>query len=549
VKLLKKIISKAIKDNFPLKKNHYNMLEEILMLRKEVINYLRTYLSEKDKYDKKSNETKVFRKMNNLRKALDNAISQLKVENTLIKKSPLTAALSHKKISIEKPKELLQSVNPAKKNVSKIQKENQTVTASVADKKKTQEKTEKVASSISASVGNKAKNIIEDTKVVQSLLNKIGAKLNVDGVCGDDTIIAIRSFQTDVLAFSKSDGRVDPDGLTFRGLLIGGKPVDNSPPSIKYSVGNKGKNKKKDVKVVQKLLNDKGAKLTVDGICGKGTIAAIKKIQKNILGYPHPDGRVDVNGKSWKAILGNIKKEEKSDNTEDKIDNSDEKTDVKTDLNVSKEQDVVPDNKTEDTPLKENVNKEIEEPLKETKKESVSDSSNDNDNWKYFSHKDWEQSKYRLGSGRTAKPLNDNAAKLLRNILAGAGLSSARVTSTLRTFSDQAYIVLTQVTQEEVNKWYSWIRKNRDIYDGYAQQLKDGVDKEKVFNEYGEWIKKNVGNAASNHLNGIALDIAGCDLEKFNKFASTLVSVSGSGVKKVFPEYKRTHVEFTFKVC
>ena len=501
------------------------MLDKIQELRREVDRYLRLYLSEKDKYSKRSKETKVFLKMRHLRKSLDKAIAHLKMDKELIQTSPLTTTLSPKPKSVVTPNKLSKNTTPGVKKGSNIP------------------KPDKINSSISASVGNKGKNTSEDTKVVQSLLNNIGAKLNVDGECGKATILAIRTFQSDVLGFSKSDGRVDPDGYTLKGLLAEGIPEDNTPPTIKYSVGNKGKNNKKDVKVIQKLLNDNGAKLTVDGICGKGTIRAVKSFQKNKLANPRPDGRVDVNGKTWKALLTKVEVPDSSNveliKTEKKSNNRTDNTKKSVDNPIEESENTSDDNAV-------NIKNVTEHNLD---KETEQSTSSDKNNWKYFSHNDWNQTKIRLGSGRTAKPLNEDAEKLLKNILAGAGLRSARVTSTLRTFSDQAYIVLTQVTQEEVNKWYSWIRKNRNVYDKYAKQLKDGVDKEKVFNEYGEWIKKNVGLAASNHLSGIALDIAGCDLEKFNKFASTLVTVSGSGVKKVFPEYKRTHVEFTFKVC
>ncbi len=73
---------------------------------------------------------------------------------------------------------------------------------------------------------------------------------------------------------------------------------------INKSVGEKGDNDTEDVKIVQELLNKKGASLTVDGDCGKKTIDAIKAFQSK-LGFSKPDGRVDPGGKTWKGLTGN----------------------------------------------------------------------------------------------------------------------------------------------------------------------------------------------------------------------------------------------------
>lgn len=72
--------------------------------------------------------------------------------------------------------------------------------------------------------------------------------------------------------------------------------------SISASVGNLGKNIKNDVIVVQTLLNQHGASLSTDGSCGKLTIAAILDFQKKTFGKG--DGRVDVGGDTWKALVG-----------------------------------------------------------------------------------------------------------------------------------------------------------------------------------------------------------------------------------------------------
>lgn len=66
---------------------------------------------------------------------------------------------------------------------------------------------------IERTVGLHAINAHKDVVVIQSLLVKKGYKLRVDGICGKNTIGAIRNFQK---AFMHSpDARVDVNGKTF----------------------------------------------------------------------------------------------------------------------------------------------------------------------------------------------------------------------------------------------------------------------------------------------------------------------------------------------
>lgn len=77
----------------------------------------------------------------------------------------------------------------------------------------------------------------------------------------------------------------------------------NTTGGISASVGKGGKNNNADVKLVQTLLNEKNnAGLTIDGNCGPKTIAAISKFQKDKVGLASPDGRIDLGGKTWKAL-------------------------------------------------------------------------------------------------------------------------------------------------------------------------------------------------------------------------------------------------------
>ena len=83
------------------------------------------------------------------------------------------------------------------------------------------------------SLSKKAVNNTKDSRVVQSLLNIYGRKLIVDGIVGNKTIGAIEIFQKSIGLFPV-DGRIDPKGRTFKGLLrdVAGGPL---PPG-KYKM-------------------------------------------------------------------------------------------------------------------------------------------------------------------------------------------------------------------------------------------------------------------------------------------------------------------------
>ncbi|WP_211235801.1 peptidoglycan-binding domain-containing protein [Psychromonas aquimarina] len=86
--------------------------------------------------------------------------------------------------------------------------------------------------SIERSVGNKGLNQSADVKLIQILLNCYYSKfspvtsLQADGKCGRITISAINSFQRDVIKLANPDGRVDPNGTTFRALTKNYKVID-----------------------------------------------------------------------------------------------------------------------------------------------------------------------------------------------------------------------------------------------------------------------------------------------------------------------------------
>lgn len=81
-------------------------------------------------------------------------------------------------------------------------------------------------------------------------------------------------------------------------------------PAISAAVGQGGTNHLADVKTVQSLLNGFVASgqigettvLPIDGDWVK-TVPYIEKFQKNVAGLSSPDGRIDKNGTTWKALI------------------------------------------------------------------------------------------------------------------------------------------------------------------------------------------------------------------------------------------------------
>ncbi len=79
-------------------------------------------------------------------------------------------------------------------------------------------------------------------------------------------------------------------------------------PTIQSSVGLRGRNTRRDTKVVQTLLNNHlpriGRKhpLEVDGRVGPKTINAIVRFQQRVVGVHRADGRVDPAGRTLRAL-------------------------------------------------------------------------------------------------------------------------------------------------------------------------------------------------------------------------------------------------------
>ncbi|TVZ38125.1 putative chitinase [Alteromonadaceae bacterium 2753L.S.0a.02] len=86
--------------------------------------------------------------------------------------------------------------------------------------------------------------------------------------------------------------------------------------AILNSVGSNGSDEQTDVKVIQAALNlvehpdfQLARKLSVDGLAGNSTLAAIKLFQEKVVGLANPDGRIDPNGNTIAALSQHIIKD------------------------------------------------------------------------------------------------------------------------------------------------------------------------------------------------------------------------------------------------
>lgn len=89
---------------------------------------------------------------------------------------------------------------------------------------------------------------------------------------------------------------------------------------IEGSVGQNGDNLQNDVRLVQELLNRHDlaplATLKEDGRIGSATIEAIRHFQTRYLGLTSPDGRVDVDGRTFRKLNSGTTERGRGENQE-----------------------------------------------------------------------------------------------------------------------------------------------------------------------------------------------------------------------------------------
>ena len=170
----------------------------------------------------------------------------------------------------------------------------------------TEETTEETTDDITVEfvkIGSKGDSVV----LLQNLLNGLGYKdgkkraLATDGVCGSNTVYAIKEFQ-------KANG-LGADGkfgvASWKSILGATSTSGNTTITVIMPLV-KNNSKGSAVKALQILLNvldykgSNGKALSVDGICGANSVYAIKAYQKkNNLAV---DGCCGAN--TWKSILG-----------------------------------------------------------------------------------------------------------------------------------------------------------------------------------------------------------------------------------------------------
>jgi hypothetical protein len=151
------------------------------------------------------------------------------------------------------------------------------------------------------------------------------------------------------------------------------------------------------------------------------------------------------------------------------------------------------------------------------------------------------------GDGKRVPELNKKAAQLLKSIVASCGMEAATLTSTLRTYYDQARITITQTYKSDPSKVSMWY--GAQVLEACKKHLNDI---EGFANWWKEYDRKR-GKVSSLHLSNRAMDVVHSgDRTKFAAKVQELVAVPGSGVKRIIPKGVMKepvdHVEFTFDV-
>ena len=300
------------------------------------------------------------------------------------------------------------------------------------------------------------------------------------------------------LSGGKIVGRVDADDkLRDMGSEWTARHVSKDShmaKSISKSVGRSGVNLHSDVTIVQELLNanlqkiSPTAPLSVDGRMGNKTVAAIEQFQRKVVGMTRPDGRVDPGGGTLAAL---------------------------------------------------NSHAVAGGPAKAAVVTGV------------FSHPDANKVSLTYGvqgDGTPVRQMTPKAEQLLKSILASVGMHGAKLTSTLRTYHDQARITVTQTYVSSPSKVATWY--GQPVLDECKKRLDDIAGFAKWWEEY----DRKRGKFSSKHLSNRALDVVPSgDRAKFAAKVKELVPISGSGVARIIAKGEMgepvDHVEFTFDVC
>jgi hypothetical protein len=179
----------------------------------------------------------------------------------------------------------------------------------------------------------------------------------------------------------------------------------------------------------------------------------------------------------------------------------------------------------------------------ETPSSSEETSSSDTTNiepGEFFVHPKAES--FSINYGPMAIKLNNPAELLLKSIFAEANTPNLKVTSTLRTYEDQAR-VNKQNSRKNIASWYG--EDVAKVWDKFVA----GEMTQKQYADFLQDRDKKRGKVLSNHLPGFAIDITPYN-DKFASTAERLMKNPKSGIRKVLREKSNNavHIEFNFPV-
>lgn len=158
----------------------------------------------------------------------------------------------------------------------------------------------------------------------------------------------------------------------------------------------------------------------------------------------------------------------------------------------------------------------------------------------FFTHPNAETMK--INYGPSAIKLNAPAELLLKSIFAEANTPNLKVTSTLRTYNDQAR-VNSQNSRANIASWYG--NDVAQVWDKYMA----GQMTQQQYADYLQDRDKKRGKVLSNHIPGFAIDVTPFS-DQFASTAEKLMKKPNSGIRKVLREKSNNavHIEFNFPV-
>lgn len=167
----------------------------------------------------------------------------------------------------------------------------------------------------------------------------------------------------------------------------------------------------------------------------------------------------------------------------------------------------------------------------------------------YYMNPNYESVKIEYGGN--AVKLNNDAEILLKSIAYETGMKTIYVSSTLRTYKDQAR-VNKRHSRQQIKNWYCRKDQSAETCNELLNtwdKLKSGTMSEEDYAKFLKDRDKKLGRLFSNHLSGHAIDITPYS-QKLVDTTNKIISKGNSGIKRAFPEpdNNSVHLEFLFPV-